>query len=104
MKLLILTERYYPEEFLINDLVAEWKNRGYEIEVLTQFPSYPRDAIFEGYQNKLYQTTREYLDIPAHRVRTVLGYNSGGMKRKVLNYVSFAFWTSLWFSSTQPNR
>lgn len=96
MKLLILTERYYPEEFLINDLVAEWKNRGYEIEVLTQVPSYPRDAIFEGYQNKLYQTTRDYLGIPAHRVRTVLGYNSGGMKRKVLNYVSFAFWTSLW--------
>ena len=47
MKLLILTERYFPEEFLINDLVSEWKNRGYEIEVLTQVPSYPRDAIFE---------------------------------------------------------
>jgi len=96
MKLLVLTERYFPEEFLINDLVSEWKNRGYEIEVLTQVPSYPRDAIFEGYENKLYQTTREYLDIPVHRVRTVLGYNSGGMKRKVINYFSFAVWTSLW--------
>ena len=96
MKLLILTERFYPEAFLINDLVSEWKKRGYEIEVLTQVPSYPRDVIFEGYRNKLYQTTREYLDIPVHRVRTVLGYNSGGMKRKIVNYVSFAFWTSIW--------
>jgi len=96
MKILILTERFFPEEFLINDLVSELKNHGHEIEVLTQVPSYPKDAIFEGYKNKLFQTTREYLDIPVHRVRTVLGYNSGGMKRKIVNYVSFAFLTSLW--------
>ena len=96
MKILILTERFFPEEFLINDLVVEWKKHGHEIEVLTQVPSYPKDAIFDGYQNKLYQTTHEYLEIPVHRVRTVLGYNSGGMKRKIVNYISFAFWTSLW--------
>ena len=96
MRILILTERFYPEEFLINDLVSEWKKQGHTIEVLTQVPSYPKDAIFEGYQNRLFQTTCEYLDIPAHRVRTVLGYNTGGMKRKIVNYVSFAFLTSLW--------
>lgn len=96
MKILILTERFFPEEFLINDLVSELKKHGHDIEVLTQVPSYPKDAIFEGYKNKLFQTTREYLEIPVHRVRTVLGYNSGGMKRKIVNYVSFAFLTSLW--------
>ena len=96
MKILILTERFFPEEFLINDLVSEWKKNGHEIEVLTQVPSYPKDAIFEGYKNRLFQTTHEYLNIPAHRVRTVLGYNAGGMKRKIVNYVSFAFLTSLW--------
>ena len=96
MKILVLTERYFPEEFLINDLVSELKKNGHEIEVLTQVPSYPKDAVFEGYQNKLFQTTREYLEIPIHRVRTVLGYNTGGMKRKIVNYVSFAFLTSLW--------
>ena len=96
MKILILTERFFPEEFLINDLVSEWKKHGHEIEVLTQVPSYPKDAVFDNYQNKLFQTTHEYLEIPVHRVRTVLGYNSGGMKRKIVNYVSFAFLTSLW--------
>ncbi len=96
MKILVLTERFFPEEFLINDLVAEWKKQGHTIEVLTQVPSYPKDAIFEGYQNKLFQTTCEYLDIPVHRVRTVLGYNTRGMKRKIVNYISFAFLTSLW--------
>ena len=96
MRILILTERFFPEEFLINDLVSEWKKSGHDIEVLTQVPSYPRDVIFEGYINKLFQTTQEYLDIPIHRVRTVIGYNSGGMKRKIVNYVCFAFLTSIW--------
>ena len=96
MKLLILTERFFPEEFLVNDLAAELLKRGNSVEVLTQVPSYPHDRIFDGYRNRLFQTTREYHDIPVHRVRTVLGYNSGGMKRKIVNYVSFAFWTSLW--------
>lgn len=96
MKILILAERFFPEEFLINDLAAEWRSAGHEVEVLTQVPSYPGDRIFSGYRNRLFQTTREFHEIPVHRVRTVLGYNTGGVKRKIVNYLSFAFWTSLW--------
>lgn len=92
---MILAERFYPEEFLINDLAAEWRKNGFEVEVLTQVPSYPHDRIFDGYRNRFFQTTREFQEIPVHRVRTVLGYNRG-MKRKIINYVSFTFWTSLW--------
>ncbi len=94
-RLLILTERFAPEEFLINDLAKEWVKRGHTVEVLTQVPSYPHDKIFDGYQNKCFQTTQELDDIPVHRVRTVLGYNTS-VKRKILNYLNFAFWTMLW--------
>ncbi len=94
-RILILAERFYPEEFLINDLAATWQARGFEVEVLTQVPSYPHDRIFCGYRNRLLQTTREFHDIPVHRVRTALGYNRG-MKHKIVNYVNFTFWTSLW--------
>lgn len=94
-KILILTERFYPEEFLINDLAAEWKSRGYEVEVLTQVPSYPHDRVFAGYRNKLFQRTVELEDIPVHRVKTINGYNHS-VFRKILNYLSFAFLTSLW--------
>ncbi len=94
-KILILTERFAPEEFLINDLAHEWKTLGYEVEVLSQVPSYPHDRIFEGYKNKLFQTTLELNDVPVHRVRTILGYNMS-VRRKILNYLSFAFWTMLW--------
>ncbi len=94
-KILILTERFFPEEFLINDLAAEWKKRGWNIEVLTQVPSYPHDRVFDGYCNRWFQTTREYRDIPVHRVKTLTGYNRSVI-RKIVNYLNFALLTSLW--------
>lgn len=94
-RILILTERFYPEEFLINDLASEWKARGYAVEVLTQVPSYPHDKVFEGYENRWFQTTQELDGIPVHRVRTLTGYNTSVVK-KILNYVSFAGLTTLW--------
>ena len=94
-KILILVERFYPEDFLVNDLSAEWKRMGHEVEVLTQVPSYPFDKIYDGYKNKMYQTTREFNDIPVHRVSTIFGYNRS-VARKVLNYLHFGLLTSLW--------
>ena len=94
-KVLIVVERFYPEDFLVNDLAAEWKRQGHDVEVLTQVPSYPFDKIYDGYKNNMYQTTREFNDIPVHRVSTIFGYNTS-VKRKVLNYLHFAFLTSLW--------
>lgn len=95
MKILILTERFYPEEFLINDLAKEWKSNGHKVEVLTQVPSYPFDKVFEGYENNLFQTTYKLNGIPAHRVRTILGYNES-LFRKILNYLFFLLSTSIW--------
>ena len=94
-KILIVVERFYPEDFLVNDLAAEWKRKGHDVEILTQVPSYPFDKIYDGYKNKTFQTTREYNDIPVHRVSTIFGYNRS-VFRKVLNYLYFAFLTSLW--------
>lgn len=94
-KILILVERFYPEDFLVNDLAAEWKRQGRDVEVLTQVPSYPFDKIYDGYKNKTFQTTVEFNDIPVHRVSTIFGYNRS-VKRKILNYLHFGLLTSLW--------
>ena len=94
-KILILVERFYPEDFLVNDLASEWKRMGHEVEVLTQVPSYPFDKIFDGYENKTFQTTIELNDIPVHRVSTIFGYNTS-VKRKILNYLHFGILTTLW--------
>ncbi len=45
-KILIVTEYFYPEEFKINEIALEWKEKGYEVDVLTQNPTYPYGNIF----------------------------------------------------------
>ena len=95
-KLLVVTERFFPEEFLINDLVIDFK-KNYDVEVLTQFPSYPFDKIFSGYKNKLYSYDY-YNEIKVHRVYTRLGYKKSIVK-KILGYLIFAVLT--WFKAFQ---
>jgi len=92
-KTLVLGEAFYPEDFIINDLVKEWEKDGYEFEVLTRAPSYPFGKVYEGYKNKIYQTT--YFDsIKVHRFPVWQGYQKSTII-KILNYFSFVF-LSFW--------
>ncbi len=50
-KILIVTECFYPEEFKINEVALAWKEKGYEVDILTQNPTYPAGKVFDGYQN-----------------------------------------------------
>jgi len=90
---LIITERFYPEEFGINDLAKAWQAKGYEVAILTQAPSYPFDKVYEGYKNKLFQTEK-WQGIKIYRVFSLRGYKKG-VVLKVLNYLCFAFFASL---------
>ena len=107
-KILIVVERFYPEDFLVNDLVSEWIKQGLEVEVLTQVPSYPFDRIYDGYTNKHLQTTIEDLGggqgpkVAVHRVNTIFGYNRS-VKRKILNYLHFG-WRTLWWALWHGRR
>ena len=92
-KILIIGEAFYPETFLINDLVEEWEKEGYAIEVLTRAPSYPFGKVYQGYKNKIYQTTY-FNTVKVHRFPVIQGYHKS-VFRKVLNYISFVFW-SFW--------
>jgi len=90
---LIITERFHPEEFGINDLAQAWQAKGYEVAVLTQAPSYPFDKVYEGYENKLFQR-ETWKGIKIYRVYSLMGYKKGVLL-KVLNYLCFAFFASL---------
>ena len=92
-RILVVTERFYPEEFLINDLVSDFIDQGFDVEVLTQIPSYPFDEIYNGYKNSLYSVDN-YKGIAVHRVKTRLGYNKS-ILRKILGYMQFSFLTWL---------
>lgn len=41
MKILIVTQYYFPENFKSNDLSFELQKRGHDVTVLTGLPNYP---------------------------------------------------------------
>lgn len=49
MKILIVTQYFFPENFKSNDLAFEMKRRGHDVTVLTGLPNYPSGIISEGY-------------------------------------------------------
>ena len=92
-RILIIGEAFYPEEFLINDLVKEWEKKGYQPEVLTRTPSYPFGKVFPGYRNKLYQK-ENWGNTIIHRFPVIPGYHKSTFI-KILNYLSFVLFGSV---------
>ncbi len=92
-KILIVTEYFYPEEFKINEIAIEWKNKGYEVAVLTKNPTYPFGKIYSGYKNKCFSVS-DWNGIKIYRLKAVTGYKNSILK-KILNYFSFMFLGSI---------
>ena len=88
-KILIVTEYFYPEEFKINEIAIAWREKGYEVDVLTQTPTYPLGKTFDGYSNRWY-TKELYEGINVYRVKAVTGYRDSLFK-KLLKYFTFMF-------------
>jgi len=86
-KILIVTEVFYPEEFLINDLALSLYEKDFEVSVLTLSPSYPSGKVFKGYKNRLFYKD-SYKGINIYRIRTVTGYRESKYK-KLLRYINF---------------
>jgi len=86
-KILIITEFFYPEEFKINDIALEWKKRGYDVDVITQVPTYPFGVVFGGYKNKWVRKD-DYNGINIYRVKAITGYKKSLLK-KLLKYITF---------------
>ena len=86
-KILIITEYFYPEEFKINEIAIEWQNKGYEVDILTQNPTYPIGKIIENYKNSWY-IKDNYQGMTVYRVKAVTGYKDSLFK-KLLKYFTF---------------
>lgn len=85
-RILVITQYFYPENFRINDLVLELKNRGHEITVLTGLPNYPKGEYFEGYSVEK-NCDEIWNDIHVYRCK--LRPRKTGSLNLVRNYFSF---------------
>ena len=57
MRILVISQYYFPEDFRINDICEGLVARGHEVTVVTGIPNYPHGYVFEGYEKSY-----EYVD------------------------------------------
>ena len=93
MKILIVTQYYFPESFKSNDLSFELQKRGHEVTVLTGLPNYPEGKMYDGY-GVFKNRKQEINGVKVIRSLLLLRGKGGGI-RLFLNYFSFAFFASI---------
>ncbi len=86
MRILIVSQYFWPEGFRINDVAKTLVEKGVEVDVLTGKPNYPSGRLFDGYTVWGVQH-QNWNGINAYRI-PLLVRGSGGM-RLALNYLSF---------------
>ena len=94
MKILIVTQYFYPENFRVNDFAVGMKERGHEVVVLTGLPNYPQGEIFKGY-GFFKRLEDEYQGIRVVRSWLFPRGNSNTW-RLLINYISFTVFVSIW--------
>ncbi len=86
MRILVVTQYFYPEQFRLNDIVAELVRRGHTITVVTGLPNYPEGEIYPGYEYS-YKELSTYNGAIVYRCN--LRPRHKGSKNLALNYLSF---------------
>ncbi len=86
MRLLVVSQYFWPETFRINDLVTELVARGHEVTVLTGLPNYPEGQVFTDYRRR----PEDFVQYAgASILRVPIAPRGQGSARLVLNYLSF---------------
>ena len=91
MKILFISQYFYPENFKGNDIVFDFVKKGYEVTVLTAKPNYPKGSFYKGYsfwnKNTEFINGAKVLRAPIYPRKNGKGINL------ILNYISFVFFS-----------
>ena len=86
MKILIVSQYFWPENFRINDFIPELIGKGHEVSILTGKPNYPSGKFFSEFLKKPFSFSN-YMGADIYRVPIVpRGSNTFQL---FLNYLSF---------------
>ena len=93
MRILIITQYFWPENFNINSLSLELKNNGHDVIVLTGLPNYPSGKITSKYS--FWKNNNEiWNDIKIYRSKLLPRFSGKGIYL-FLNYISFTLLASI---------
>ena len=87
LKILIVSQYFWPENFRVNDIATYFKKKGANVEILTGKPNYPGGNIYKDYKNN----PSKYLDFNGCKVFRVPMYprKNGSNTNLFFNYLSF---------------
>jgi colanic acid biosynthesis glycosyl transferase WcaI len=92
MKILIISQYFWPEEFRINDLSVELVNLGHDVTVLTGVPNYPSGKMLYDFgKNPAKYSNYNGVNI----VRVPIITRGSSSIRLALNYISYVVSASL---------
>lgn len=95
MRVLLVTQYFYPENFKSNDMAFELAKRGHKVDVLCGLPNYPEGRIYKGYG--MFKKRIEKRDgVKIYRALQISRGSHGSKARLLLNYLSFVICGSLW--------
>lgn len=89
MRVLVVSQYFWPESFRINEIVGSLLERGIEVDILTGKPNYPAGVIFSGYRPWGCQR-EQWKGATLHRV-PLLPRGRNSYLRLLANYLSFIF-------------
>ena len=84
MKILVVSQYYYPEQFRITEICEELVRRGHAVTVLTGRPNSPEGEVYPGYAH-IRRETHNGVEI----VRCQIRPRKHGAAALALNYMSF---------------
>lgn len=93
MKILIVSQYFWPEPFIINDLAINLAKGGHDITVLTGKPNYPDGKLYDSYhqdglQHECFNENVDIFRVPLRPRRSASSLNL------ICNYLSF-IWSGL---------
>ena len=87
MRILVVTQYFWPETFRINEIVKHLAERGYEVTVLTGSPNYPSGNVFPEFRKR----PGDFATYCGARIVRVPLIPRGSTRwRLVLNYLTYA--------------
>lgn len=87
MKILVISQHYYPEQFKITDICEALVKMGHSVSVLTGLPNYPEGYIYESYKRgKNRRQTINGVDV----IRAFTIGRRQNVLFRFLNYYSFS--------------
>lgn len=93
MRILIVSQYFYPEDFKVNDIAFDFVKRGHAVTVFTAKPNYPHGKFYKGYS--FFGQSEEIIKgVRVIRIPIFPRLDSSG-KFLILNYLSFIFFSFL---------